>query len=123
MATSRHYPLARVVEVHDADTVRFDVDCGFSVHAYVWVRLRGVRAPELREPDGMAARNDTVVWLAEHAPTSLVALETFQTEGSGALKEIHERRTFVRYVGVVTADNGAELNKYLIDLGFVSRGE
>jgi endonuclease YncB( thermonuclease family) len=123
MATSRRYPLARVVEVHDADTVRFDVDCGFSVHAYVWIRLAGVRAPELREPDGMAARNDTVMWLAEHAPASLVSLETFQTDGSGALKEIHERRTFIRYVGVVTAPNGAELNKYLTDLGFVNRGE
>jgi endonuclease YncB( thermonuclease family) len=122
MAASRRYPVARVVEVHDADTIKLDVDCGFSVHAYVWVRLRGVRAPELREPDGGAARNDTVLWLAEHAPTSLVALETFQTTGSGVLTEIHERRTFIRYVGVVTATNGAELNKYLVDKGFVDRG-
>jgi endonuclease YncB( thermonuclease family) len=118
---SRHYPLARVVEIHDGDTLKLDVDLGFSCHAWAWVRLKSVRAPELSEPDGSAARADVLDWLAEHAPDSWVTLTTFQT--AGGFKEIREQRTFIRYVGIVVADNGAELNSYLLAKGWIDRGE
>jgi hypothetical protein len=117
---TRTYPLARVIEVHDGDTLKLDVDLGFSCHMWVWVRLKSVRAPELSEPDGPAARNDVRLWLAEHAPDSFITLTTFQT--AGAFKEIREQRTFIRYVGIVVADNGAELNSYLLAKGYVDRG-
>jgi hypothetical protein len=117
---TRHYPVARVVQVHDGDTLKLDVDLGFSTHAYIWVRLKDVRAPELSEPDGPAAHIDVRLWLAEHAPDSFVTLTTFQTGGS--FKEIREQRTFIRYVGIIVADNGAELNQYLRDKGFIDRG-
>jgi endonuclease YncB( thermonuclease family) len=120
MAITRTYPVARVVEVHDGDTLKLDVDLGFSCHAWAWIRLKGVGAPELSEPDGPAAHNDVRLWLAEHAPDNFVTLTTFQT--AGAFKEIREQRTFIRYVGIVVADNGAELNSYLLAKGYVDRG-
>jgi endonuclease YncB( thermonuclease family) len=117
---SHHYPLARVLQVHDGDTLKLDVDLGFSCHTWAWIRLKDVGAPELSEPDGPAAREDVVAWLAEQAPDGWVTLTTFQV--AGAFKEIRERRTFIRYVGIVVADNGAELNEWLRAKGFVDRG-
>jgi endonuclease YncB( thermonuclease family) len=120
VSTSRRYDLARVLDVHDGDTLKIDVDLGFSCHTWVWVRLKGVGAPELSEPDGLTARSDVQLWLAEHASDMWVSLTTFQT--AGTFKEIRERRTFIRYVGIVIADNGAELNSYLLAKGYVDRG-
>lgn len=119
-AQVRHYPVARVVTAHDGDTLKLDVDCGFSVHAYVWIRLKGVRAPELAEPTGPQARQDLEAWLATDAPDGLVMVSTFQTAGS--VKEINEQRTFIRYLGVVSAPNGNELNGWLIARGYVDQG-
>ncbi len=117
----RHYPVARIVDVHDGDTLKLDVDLGFSTHAYVWIRLKGVRAPELSEPTGLQAKQDLEAWLATDAPDGLVAVDTFQAAGS--VKEIREQRTFIRYVGVVTTPGGAELNAWLRSCGYTDQGE
>jgi endonuclease YncB( thermonuclease family) len=117
----RTYPVAEVLEVHDGDTLRLRIDQGFGGSQKEWIRLKGVGAPELREPDGPTAREDVVLWLAEHATEGFVAVTTFWSVGSA--KEIREERTFVRYVGIVVADNGAELNSYLLAKGYVDRGE
>ena len=120
-AQVRHYPVARVVTVHDGDTIRLDVDLGFSVHSYVWVRLRGVRAPELGEASGPQAKQDLEAWLATDAPDGLVSVDTFQTAGS--VKEIREQMTFIRYLGVVTsATTGQELNAWLLARGYTDQG-
>lgn len=118
---SRHYPVARVVTVHDADTIKLDIDLGLSVHTYAWIRLKDVRAPELREATGPQAKLDVEAWLATDAPDGLVAVETFQTAGSS--KEINEQRTFIRYVGVVTSPSGTELNGWLRSRGYTDQGE
>ena len=120
-AQIRHYPVARVVDVHDGDTVKLDVDCGFSVHAYVWIRLKDVRAPELSEPTGPQAKQELEAWLQTDAPDGLVMVDTFQV--AGATKEIREQRTFIRYVGIITAPGGQELNAWMIARGYVDQGE
>jgi endonuclease YncB( thermonuclease family) len=117
----RLYEVARVVSVHDADTLKVDVDCGFSLHAYVWIRLKGVRAQELAKPGGPEARQVTLNWLAEHAPDSFVSVTTFWTPGE--LKQIRELLSFIRFIGIIRAPNGAELNQYLIDAGYINQGD
>jgi len=119
MATGWTWPHARLLEVHDGDSIRLDVDQGFSTHAYVWVRLADVRAPELSEAGGQQARTDVETWFREHAPDGQVQLVTEKVDRP---LEIRFRQSFTRYIGVVIAPNGAELNQYLIDSGYVSRG-
>jgi endonuclease YncB( thermonuclease family) len=113
------WPLARVVTVHDADTLKLDVDCGFSLHAYAWIRLRDVHAPELSEADGPKARQDVLDWLAQYAPDSRVQVVTFRTSRP---LEIRFRESFTRYIGVVFRD-GMELNEWLRVKGWIDRGE
>jgi len=120
-AQTRHYPVARVVDVHDGDTLKLDVDLGFATHAYVWIRLKGVRAPELSDPTGPQAKGDLQAWLETNAPDGLVMVSTFQIAGS--TKEIHEQMTFIRYIGVVTAPAGQELNAWLIGRGYTDQGD
>lgn len=118
----RHYPVARVVDVHDGDTLKLDVDLGFSTHYYPWIRLRGVRAPELHEPAGPQARQELEAWLATDAPDGLVEVATFRV--AGAMKEIREQQTFIRYVGIVTSPTtGQELNAWLVARGYIDQGE
>ena len=114
------WPTARVVEVHDGDTLKLDVDVGFSTHAYAWIRLLNVRAPELSEGDGAKARADVLTWLAEYAPDSRVQLITYR---SSQPLEIRFRQSFTRYLGVVTATAPpVELNEWLRAKGWIDRG-
>ncbi len=121
MSDIRHYPVAQVLTVHDGDTIRLLVDVGFSTLCRVWIRLKGVRAPELSEPTGPQAKQDLQAWLATDAPDGMVEVATFQV--AGVVKEIREQRTFIRYVGVVTAPGGAELNAWLMARGYIDQGE
>ena len=116
----RHYPVARIVEIHDGDTFRIDVDCGFSVHAYVWVRLLDVRAPELSEPGGQEAKQAVDQWLRVHSPDGYVSVITYKTAGKG--KEIREQMTFIRYVAMVVGEDGSFLNAWLRDQGYIDKG-
>jgi endonuclease YncB( thermonuclease family) len=119
MATGWTWPVARLLEIHDGDTIKLDVDQGFDEHTHKWIRLADVGAPELSEPDGQQAKADVAAWFAEHAPDGQVQLVTQKVDRP---LEIRFRMTFTRYVGVVSAPNGAELNTWLIDKGYVNRG-
>lgn len=64
---------ARIAYIHDADSVRLDVDCGFNVWLHrVPFRLAGIDAPELGQPGGIEARN----WLRDLLPigTEVIAI-------------------------------------------------
>jgi endonuclease YncB( thermonuclease family) len=113
------WPVARLIEVHDGDTVKLAVDHGFGEDAKEWVRLRDVWAPELDDEGGPQAKADCDNWFREYAPDGLVKVTTFRTS---APLEIRMRMSFTRYIGIVTAPNGAELNSWLIDKGYVTRG-
>jgi endonuclease YncB( thermonuclease family) len=114
------WPIARLEEIHDGDTVRLRIDNGFGSRAVEWIRLVDVRAPELREEGGAQARADVAAWFAEHAPDGIVKVTTYRTS---APLEIRFRQSFTRYLGLITAPDGAELNRYLIDKGYVDLGE
>lgn len=113
------WPVARVLEVHDADTAKLDIDLGFSTHQQVWIRLLDVHAPELSEPTGPAARDDTLKWLSDHAPDHRVAVTTYR---SAQPVEIRFRNSFTRYIGTITTLDGDSLNQYLIELGYTDMG-
>lgn len=64
---------ARLASIYDADTVRLDVDLGFSIWTHRQpFRLAGIDAPELGTTEGRAARD----WLRELLPigTELTAI-------------------------------------------------
>jgi endonuclease YncB( thermonuclease family) len=115
------WPVARLLEVGDGDSVKLAVDHGFEEDARVWIRLADVGAPERNEPaDWARAKADVEAWFAEHAPDGQVRLTTFRTSKP---LEIRFRQTFTRYVGVVASPSGVELNAWLIDKGWLGRGE
>ena len=113
------WPIAKVLDIHDGDSIKLAISLGFDVHVHVWIRLAGVRAPELSESDGLQARNDVLDWLREHAPDNQVAVATQRTSTP---LELRFARSFTRYLGIVTAPNGAELNSYLVAKGWIDRG-
>lgn len=55
-ADERVYP-ARVLAVHDGDTVTADLDLGFDLTYRAVIRLHGLDAPELPTPDGLRSRD------------------------------------------------------------------
>jgi endonuclease YncB( thermonuclease family) len=117
----RTYPVCQVLSVYDGDTIRVDVDRGARIHTRDWLRLKDVRAPELREADGPAAKADVVAWLNEYAPDGMVEVTTFWSQGD--LKEINEQMTFLRYVAEVRSPSGVELGGWLRAKGWIDRGE
>lgn len=46
-----------IVGVHDGDTVTVDIDLGFYLTHRTPIRLAGINAPELKTPEGKAARD------------------------------------------------------------------
>lgn len=114
------WPIAKLEEIHDGDTVKLRISCGFDIWAVHWIRLKDVWAPEVNDPGGPEATADCTGWFREQAPDGYVQVTTFRTS---APLEIRFRQSFTRYIGIVTAFNGSELNSYLIDKGYVTRGE
>jgi hypothetical protein len=109
------WPIARLLEVHDGDTVKLAIDHGFGEDAKEWVRLKDVWAPEVKDPGGSEATEACRAWFAEHAPDGHVQVTTFRTS---APLEIRFQQSFTRYIGVITALGGSELNSHLISLGY-----
>ena len=49
---------ATVRSVYDGDTIKVDIDLGFSVHLHTSARLLGCNAIELSQPGGVEARDN-----------------------------------------------------------------
>lgn len=62
---------ARVLDVHDGDTMNLEVDLGCNITIKMAVRLYGINAPEMRTPEGVTSRDyvrgllptDREVWI------------------------------------------------------------
>ena len=102
---------AKVVGIHDGDSMRLDVDCGLDIHHVLPVRLLGLQAPEVGGPnvsleeraEGLRARD----FLLAHAPIgSDVEIQTHRDrrEGRG------------RYLARVYA-GGLDLSLAMIEAG------
>jgi endonuclease YncB( thermonuclease family) len=105
---------ARVIDVHDGDTIKVEADLGFKIRLEVNVRLLNVYAPELAEkpdpatgnPGGAATRQCVVDWMLTRTPVPAhpfpLTVATTRLPGSPD--------TFDRYVADVTDLDGASLN-------------
>lgn len=98
---------ARVAYIYDADTIRLDVDCGFSVWLHrVPFRLAGINAPELGTVEGRAARD----WLRQMLPvgSEIIAI-TYKDQGD----------KYGRYLADLYAPNDVteSVNQKLINYG------
>jgi micrococcal nuclease len=80
--------LAELVSIHDGDTLRMNVDLGFSIHYLTpevtlppALRIYGYDAPELGRADGLGevARAAMVAWFATHGGP--YRLHTFKDRG------------------------------------------
>jgi micrococcal nuclease len=71
---------ATVIDVHDGDTVRLDVDLGFRVHFNLQSRLYGINAPELNTVEGRRARSHLLFLLGagDATPTNTIYLRTIK---------------------------------------------
>lgn len=98
----------KVESVHDGDTLKGILDRGYEDESLKDIRLKDVWAPELNEPFGFLVRDYIFGWLSDHTDGSEwpFELETFRTPKSDV-----EIRSFNRYIGVVTAADGAVLNE------------
>jgi endonuclease YncB( thermonuclease family) len=116
------WPVARLIDVHDGDTVRLNVDQGWEDHGYRWIRLLDVFAPELNEAGGVAAKLDCAAWFTDHAPDGYVRLTTYRVN---VPLEIRLKNSFTRTIGTVRPFNPADtpdLNTRLLELGYTSGG-
>lgn len=109
---------ARLVDLHDGDTVRLSLDRGLDgTETPEWIRLGGpsstsalnVYAPELSDNGGASCRGFTQIWLDDRARAARVRwpfmVETWKTSGDVS------KLTLGRYLGNVTdAATGESLN-------------
>ena len=108
MTPAYRYGLA-VNRVVDADTLKVDIDVGFSMLKRTTLRLAGVDAPELRSETGKAACTFTGQWLNARLPGTLI-VET--------IKGPRTQDKFGRWLGVIYDSAGACLNEDLIAAGY-----
>lgn len=99
-----------VLDVHDADTIKFDVDMGLDIHRHIWVRLNGVWSPELGEPYGA----EYAIAVGKRVTGQQWRIRTFKV---GLTDK--ERMTFVRYVADVESLDGLfSLNRWIVESGY-----
>jgi micrococcal nuclease len=118
---------ARVVSVHDGDSVTLDVDLGFGV----WKRgekfrlygpdpngKQGMNAPEMNTPEGVKARN----YLVE-----LLSAPGFRVSGTApfwrplvvfTVKDEQEKYgRYLAVIGFMTVDGFNNVNRAMVDAG------
>jgi endonuclease YncB( thermonuclease family) len=100
---------AEVLDVHDGDTVYVRVDAGFETDVRVWLRLKGVFAPELATGLlGDKARTD----LLNLCPVGTnIRIKTYKVNSKKRWTEF--KRTFVRYVATLWVSDGTCVNDLL----------
>lgn len=98
---------ATVIEIHDGDTFKLDIDLGLEV----WLRGQKLRlahadAPELSTPEGKTA----LYWVSEAMPVgSTVTIDTTRAEG--------DKEKYGRWLAQVTLPDGEDLATLMIGAG------
>ncbi len=95
---------AKIIDVHDGDTIRVVLDQGFYDTKEISVRLLGTFAPELAQPGGIETRDFARQWVANQgaAPWPLIVTTTRLPRAD------HEDTSFSRYVATVTNADGTQ---------------
>jgi hypothetical protein len=93
---------ARLVRVHDGDTVFVELDQGLGGRQEEPIRLLNVHAPETEplEPGAIETRDFVVQWMASLNPNLKWPLYVVTLPNSNP--EPSEKRTFVRYLGNIS---------------------
>lgn len=96
------YP-AKIIEWHDADTVKLDIDEGFGNSITCWVRFYNCWAKELGTPEGDAA----LAWVEHHWPagSDVYVLTRKATTGGVEFAGKQLGQTFARWLGTVYPQN------------------
>jgi len=104
---------ARVLKVVDGDTVHAELDLGIDVHITLKLRLAGINAPEMRTPEGPAARQhlmDLLGW--PHAGDVGGTAVTVQT-----IKDTQEK--YGRYLAIIrVGTRPVSVNDQMVQDGF-----
>ncbi len=91
---------AKLIEVHDGDTIKLLIDNGLGSRQEEAIRLKGVFAPELSQPGGPETRDFVETYLSNNMQHDFKWPLHVVTEPNQS-PEPTEIRTFTRYVGVV----------------------
>jgi micrococcal nuclease len=91
----------------DGDTLHCGVDLGCDVAINLTIRLYGINAPEMSTPEGKAAKEFAAQWFVQHSPDGKFVLETIKDR----------REKYGRYLGIVEALDGANLNNDMVSSG------
>jgi micrococcal nuclease len=97
---------ATVLRVIDGDTVHVDLDLGCDVHQRMTLRLFGINAPEMRTPEGPAARDHLIrlLGLVEGLGFPVVVVDTIKDR----------REKYGRYLAVLSTIDGLNVNERMI---------
>lgn len=98
---------ATIVAVYDGDTVRANIDLGFSIHTHsVQLRLQGINAPEMR---------------GDSAAAGLLARDALRTMVLGKAVTINtfkdKQEKYGRYLAEIFCD-GVNVNEWLVSNGY-----
>lgn len=99
---------ARVVDVHDGDTLTVELDLGFRLAAKVDVRLQDVYAPELRQHGGTETKAYVQGWVDTMERNYYGHDWPFIVRTLRKKDDSEEVTTFDRYVAVVTDLGGTD---------------
>jgi endonuclease YncB( thermonuclease family) len=64
---------AHLVRIVDGDTIVCELDLGWNIHLTGTIRLLGINAPEMRTPEGVAARDFLATQVAPGDPVVVVS--------------------------------------------------
>lgn len=99
---------AKVERIVDGDTVVATLDAGFQMSIRQTLRLLGIDAPEMRDPDGEERR------LAYAATVELGRL----VAGKTVFVKTHKLDSFGRYLAQLWTQDGVDVNQAMLDGGF-----
>lgn len=90
---------AHILRVIDGDTVEANIDVGFKINYHTNVRLAGLNAPELNQPDGPIVKA-RLIELVMNKPNTVIVSKSLDKYG--------------RVLGTIYVD-GVSINQQLID--------
>lgn len=119
-----HSHRARLGHVADGDTVTMLVDLDFRVMASIRVRLQGINAPELTDPDpvkraqAQKAKDYVANWFQQHMPvsTSSTSLKDWPY-----VLESSKTAAYDRWDGIIWALDGSNLNDDIVAAGLATK--
>lgn len=95
---------ATVMSVVDGDTVHLNIDLGLEQSRLLTVRVLGINAPEVKTPEGKAARD----WARLYLPVGSALMLT-------TIKDRTEK--YGRYLGVLALPDGTDYAQAAMDGG------